>query len=439
MEQLLMIYPSLSLSGPGKAAPATAVLPSVAAVVAPYGTGTHYADEFANRGWQCVAVTPADDALPSLYRGTLDPAAYRQVVFHDNLEATATALRILRVTAVVAGTEIGVPLAEQLAHELRLPGNAPATSSRRRDKGAMARALAEAGVAGPRSLSTERLQEALSWAASLDTTHVVLKPADSAGSDGVAFCSNPDEIRTAWNRLHHVQNAMGGSNTHLVIQERLSGSQYVVNSVSAAGPGGTASHSLTEFWSDRRIGTHVYDRLDLMNRQGMLPRLLSRYTLRVLDALGIVNGPAHTEVMLVPGRGPLLIESGARPEGSYDPAAMREATGSDHIRDAVHAVVTGTPDRRAADRPHPFVTKVSLCAHRDGALDEELLRAVLTLPTVRGYVGTLVPGIQVRRTVDLLTSPGRLLLAADDPCAIEEDYRAIRSMEASGLYGWEAR
>ncbi|MFD4412483.1 hypothetical protein [Streptomyces sp. NPDC058475] len=436
-----MVYPSLSLSGPVTSGAAASVLPGLAAVVAPYGTGRHYVEEFVNRGWECVAVTPADDALPPLYRGAFDPTGYRRgVVVHDgSLEATATALRALRVTAVVAGTEIGVPLAEQLAHRLRLPGNNPATSAARRDKGAMARALAEAGIAGPRSLSTDRLQDALSWADSLDTTDVVLKPADSAGSDGVTFCSGAAEIRAAWDQLHQVRNAMGGSNEHLVLQERLSGSQYVVNSVSAMGPDGAPRHTATEFWSDRRTGsTHVYDRLDLMNPERMIPRVLAQYTVRVLDALGIVTGPAHTELMLVPGRGPLLIESGARPEGSYDPVAMREATGSDHIRDAVTAVVTGTPDR-LAKRPRSFVSKVSLIAPHDGALDEDLLRTLLTLPTVRGYVGTLISGIAVQRTVDLLTSPGRLVLAAQDPRAIDEDHHAIRALESAGLYGGEAR
>ncbi|MFF1733741.1 ATP-grasp domain-containing protein [Streptomyces sp. NPDC058247] len=419
---------------------ASPVRPGLAAVVAPYGSGRHYRDAFASRGWGCVAVIPADEALPSLYRGSLDPTGYRSVVVHDdNVQATAQALRTVGVTAVVAGTEIGVPLAEQLAHRLGLPGNDPQTSSRRRDKGAMAAALAAAGIAGPRSLSTDRLQDALAFAHSLDTTDVVLKPADSAGSDGVSFCSSPDEIRSAWEKLHLVPNAMGGSNQHLVIQERLQGVQYVVNSVSTVDSHGAPWHTVTEVWADRRTGTHLYDRLDLLPLQQPIPRRLAQYTERVLDALGITTGPAHTELMYVSGRGPMLIESGARPEGSYDPVAMREATGSDHIRDAVHAAVTGDPQPTAWHGPKSTVSKVSLIAPAAGALDADLLGPLLALPTLRGYVGTLVPGTPVRRTVDLLTSPGRLTLCAHDPRAIDEDYNAIRAIEAAGLYGEEWR
>lgn len=431
-----MTTPSISLHETPTGTTPSAVVTARAAVVAPYGTGQHYMSEFARRGWDCVAVTPADEALPALYRGRLDPAGYHSVVLHqDDIGATVRALRELQVSAVVAGTEIGVALAEQLAHHLGLPGNDPRTTGRRRDKGAMAAALTIAGIDAPRTLSTDRLQDALSWAHTLDSPDVVLKPGDSAGSDGVVFCSSPDEIRSAWAKLHEVPNKMGGSNDHLVIQERLQGSQYVVNSVSAPDLGGTPRHTITEFWSDRRTDdSHVYDRLDLLNRTRLIPRTLGEYTVRCLDALGIVHGPAHTEVMYVPRRGPVLIESGARPEGSYDPAAMREATGSDHIRDAVHAVVTSVPDHLAPEHPRSCVAKVSLIAPHDGTLDEDLLRAVMTLPTVRGYVGTLGPGTAVKRTTDLLSSPGRLTLVAQDLRSLDQDYKTIRSIEGAGLY-----
>lgn len=71
----------------------SSILPGRAAVVAPYGSGRHYPSEFADRGWDCVAVTPTDDALPPLFRGSLDPTGYRRVVVHDgNVDGTARAL-----------------------------------------------------------------------------------------------------------------------------------------------------------------------------------------------------------------------------------------------------------------------------------------------------------------------------------------------------------
>ncbi|MET7391435.1 hypothetical protein ACFYPT_40870 [Streptomyces sp. NPDC005529] len=407
----------------------------VVAVVAPYGTGSHYQAEVVAKGWGCVAVTTPEAQLPPMYRGRLDATGYRQVVVHNgDLQGTARTLASLGVTAIVAGTEIGVPLAEILAHRLGLPGNDPRTSELRRDKGAMAAALKKAGLDAPRSLSSDRLREALAWAAKQeDCDEFVLKPADSGGSDGVFFCTSPDDIRAAWNHLHGIPNALGGDNRHLVVQERLRGMQHVVNSVSAVDAGGTPRHTFTEIWADHRIG-HVYDRLDLRRPNRLVPKILAEYTARVLDVLGITTGPAHTEVMYARRRGPVLIETGNRPEGSYPVPAMREATGSDHIRDAVHAAITGRPERLSQPNPNTFVTKVSLIAPGDGALDEDRLQQLLHLPTVRGRVGALTAGTPVTRTVDLLTSPGRLLLASDNAPAITQDHAAIRKLEETGLY-----
>ncbi|MGW6214977.1 hypothetical protein [Streptomyces sp. NPDC055109] len=424
-------------SDPTVAAATTAT--GVVAVVAPYGTGSHYQAEVAAKGWGCVAVTTPEDELPPMYRGHLDESGYRQVVVHNgDLQATARTLASLGVTAIVAGTEIGVPLAEILAHRLGLPGNDPRTSDLRRDKGAMAAALKKAGLDAPQSLSTDRLRDALAWAAQQeDCDEFVLKPADSGGSDGVFFCTSPDDIKAAWNRLHGIPNALGGDNRYLILQERLRGMQHVVNSVSAVDAGGTPRHTFTEIWADHRIG-HVYDRLDLRRPNRLVPKILAEYTARVLDVLGIRTGPAHTEVMYARRRGPVLIETGNRPEGFYPVAAMREATGSDHIRDAVHAAVTGRLERLSHPVP-TFVTKVSLISPGDGALDEDRLQQLLDLPTVRGHVGALTAGTRVMRTVDLLTSPGRLLLASDDAHAITQDHAAIRQLEAAGLYSGDPR
>ncbi|MFJ4895850.1 hypothetical protein ACIP5U_38600 [Streptomyces sp. NPDC088788] len=432
---------SLQLTSDHTAAAATAsATTGVMAVVAPYGTGSHYQAEVAATGWGCVAVTTPEEQLPPMYRGHLDESGYRQVVVHNgDLQATARTLASLGVTAIVAGTEIGVPLAEILAHRLGLPGNDPRTSDLRRDKGAMAAALKQVGLDAPRSLSTDRLRDALAWAAQQeDCDEFVLKPADSGGSDGVFFCTSPDDITAAWHHLHGIPNALGGDNGHLILQERLRGMQHVVNSVSAVDAGGTPRHTFTEIWADHRIG-HVYDRLDLRRPNRLVPKLLADYTARVLDVLGITTGPAHTEVMYARRRGPVLIETGNRPEGSYPVLAMRKATGSDHIRDAVHAAITGRPERLSHPDPNTFVTKVSLISPGDGAFDEERLQQLLDLPTVRGHVGALTTGTRVTRTVDLLTSPGRLLLASDDAHAITKDHAAIRQLEKDGLYSGDPR
>ncbi|MGW7087389.1 hypothetical protein ACWGH2_28365 [Streptomyces sp. NPDC054871] len=84
--------------------------------------------------------------------------------------------------------------------------------------------------------------------------------------------------------------------------------------------------------------------------------------------------------------------------------------------------------------PRQHVARVSLIAPQDRALDEELLRTITTLPTVRQTVGDLRPGARARRTVGLANSPGELILAADSRRDVGMDHRAIRAAERRGLY-----
>lgn len=420
--------------------------PTLAVVSAPYGTGADFVHELRRAGCRVAAVTQPLALLPPHYRHALDTSLYDHVLYGTS-PATIAMLRDLGARHVFAGTEIGVEDSDTLAEALGLPGNRASTSRLRRDKGVMAAAIADAGLAVPHSLVTGSLTDALDWAAHLDGD-CVLKPTDSAGSDGVAICSTPEQLRTAWRRLHHVDNAMGGKNSVLVLQERLLGAQFVVNSVTlpATGPHEQPQHVITEVYRDRRIGDedspcpasgppHLYDRSDLLPLRGPLIHTLTSYVERALDSLDVRHGPAHTEVMMVPGRGPVLIEVGCRPMGAYDPAAMRLATGSDHVRDTVTAALTGTLPDLDRSRTPVHVTTVALISPARCVLDGTMLRRLMELPTVTGHVGNPEPGTTIEKTVDLLTAPLRITLTSTSQKDIDDDYDTIRGeIEPGGLY-----
>lgn len=54
---------------------------------------------------------------------------------------------------------------------------------------------------------------------------VVLKPTDSAGSDGVKLCHNFDEAKTHFEYLLTVEAVNGGYNTEVLCQEFLRGKE----------------------------------------------------------------------------------------------------------------------------------------------------------------------------------------------------------------------
>lgn len=408
---------------------------NVVAIVDPLSTGAYLAPEFCRRGWSAVAVI-SGDAIPDAFVKSFRSEDFIEVLTHSGqTDSLVEALRMHGVSVVVAGTEHGVQLADELAEVLGLPGNGTALSTARRDKFVMGERVRAAGVPVAASIVTDDVEEMIAWANRLGHASIVVKPVASAGSDGVAFCSGPNEIRRAFARIHGEVNPLGVYNRQVLAQERLVGEQYFVNTVSREG-----RHFIAEIWKDVRIisGDHnVYDREDLQSATGPLQEELTHYVVQVLDALGIHYGPAHTEVMMT-AAGPVLIECAARMQGAVNPEPHRMATGHSQVSLTVDCYTA--PDEFDALIGVPYrldkhLRVVSLIAPFDGeVLEGAALVELLALPTLVGAVRELRPGTPVRKTVDLFTSPAHFYLLGE-AADIDRDYARIRVLEAGGLYG----
>ncbi|HEY1621731.1 MAG TPA: ATP-grasp domain-containing protein [Streptosporangiaceae bacterium] len=420
--------------GHQRGTPAPRPAAGTAAIVHPYSTGRHLAGILRGRNWHAVAVLPGEP-LAVHDHASFQPGDYAAVVTdHEDPAGTAAGLAALGVSAVIAGTESGVPLADALAAKLGAPGNDPATSQARRHKGEMAEALARAGLARPRTIRAATLLQAQAAAMAIGGT-VVVKPADSAGSEDVVICQGIQDVAAAWQGAAGRVNLMGLRNDELLIQEYLRGRQFVVNTVSVqAGPGGRPWHYVAEVWLDRRRpaggGRLVYDRADLLTSQDPRAVQMTGYIQRVLTALGITAGPAHCEAMLT-SRGPVLIEAAARLAGMVEPEATRLALGASQADLAAEAATD--PAGFASRHKNPYTrlaraTQVALIAPRPGILSPQVLTAIVTLPTACGWSGHAEPGGKVLQTVDLVTSPGRVHLAG--PAAqVAADVIRIRQLE----------
>ncbi|MFD4551243.1 ATP-grasp domain-containing protein [Streptomyces sp. NPDC058466] len=405
------------------------------AIVDPVSTGAHLAPEFARRGWSAVAVL-SGDKIPDAYVKGFRRGDFTDVLTHTgDPAATVDRLKALDPRFVLAGAEHGVELADQLAEQLGLPGNGTRLSRCRRDKFAMVERIREAGLPAAASIISEDVAEIIAWAEDGERWPVVVKPVASAGSDGVAFCTTPAQVRAAFAAIHGTVDQLGGFNDRVMAQERLIGQQYFVNSVSREG-----RHYIAEIWKDVRVpvgDSQVYDREELLPGDGDPQRSLVGYVEQVLDALGIVHGPAHTEIMLT-ARGPVLIESGARLQGAVTPAPHAAATGTSQVALTVDCC---TEPEAFDELPgttyqlHKRLRVVSLIAPHDGTVAEgPALTELGALPTLSASVRSLAAGTPVRRTVDLFSSPDHLYLLDADPAAVERDYARIRALERGGLY-----
>jgi len=237
---------------------------------------------------------------------------------------TAAALRNVvgsaKLVACICGGESGVTLCDNLAEELGLPGNGTAIPHRR-DKKCQQELVGKAGQRSVRQAGGTQWSDVKDFVES-ETMPIVVKPVESAGSDGVKLCHTKEEAEAHFHLLMSAQLKVGSQGAAVLCQEFLRGKEYVVDHVSSNG-----KHKTTAIW--------VYDKRPANGAAfvyfGMLPvrsdseeaKLLVPYVRGVLDALQIKYGATHGEVMMTES-GPCLVEMNCRAhggDGSWVPMA----------------------------------------------------------------------------------------------------------------------
>lgn len=181
-----------------------------------------------------------------------------------------------------------------------------------------------AGLNANRQIQANSLQEALDWIDGTLSHPIVVKPANSAGSDCVFKCSTEAELKMACDSILTETNCLGLVNDRVLVQDFLQGTEYVIDCVSFRG-----QHRVAQvFRYDKRPKngrSFVYFSLQVVDpRTDSKAMQCVEYTFQVLDALGIAEGISHSEVIFDSRRGPTLVETGARPhggDGSWIPVA----------------------------------------------------------------------------------------------------------------------
>jgi biotin carboxylase len=229
---------------------------------------------------------------------------------------------------------------------------------------------------------------------------------------------------------------MGGHNAELLIQSFLAGPQYIVNTVSSRG-----SHFVTDIWKMdiTQTGRDVIPQgISLLDPETPHARWLVDYTLKALDALGIENGAAHSEVMLTRD-GPALIETGARVMGAAMDKPSYVAAGLTSQAGVLASVLAG--EALPAGAPHYYrkrhMSKVLFNFKAAAEVTQtDGLKRLATLASFDAHYRGLQPGNTVHRTADWFAQGGVIYLIHDSAAQIQDDIRQIRRWEDAGLlYG----
>ncbi|MBB2162441.1 ATP-grasp domain-containing protein [Gluconacetobacter sacchari] len=408
-----------------------------AIIVDPYSSGSLLAPEFVRRGFDCVAVHSQPLRIPD--NGGRPNGSFffaEQYLGAQGVEALgAELLRLGQPVAVVAGTESGVILSDQLSEYLNLPGNDRMSSLARRDKFLMHEAVKMSGLASVDQCVVRTTSEALKWLGMTGHDQVVSKPRSSAGSDNVRLCRSPGELEASVDTILRSMNYVGEKNHDALLQEYIPGTEYVVDTISSNGRHLTIN--LCCYTKSIVNGAFLYRETRFLPPTGELAEKLIRYNDAVLDVLGIVTGPAHSEIILSGEGSPILVEVGARLHGGVTgPQVVRRCSSLDPFDVLVDAYVDNDGFRAAANEGNRFIrhaTAYCFANQTEGIVTGFPSRnRLMCLASFFDFKANVSVGDKISKTVDLYSSPGWIVLCHHDAKQLASDLEEVKRLEAEG-------
>lgn len=381
------------------------------------------------------------------------PEAAKGLQYHAQIEErssiteTAAAVKAaaggMPILACIVGAETGVTLADKLSGDLKVRTNGELPMGDRRNKSVQQRTVKAAGLRAVREALGKKWEEVESF---VDTEHfpIVVKPVESAGSDGVKLCTTKVEARDHFQLLMESQRKCGSQGAAVLCQEFLKGKEYVVDHVSRDGV-----HKTVMVWVYDKRPTNgaafVYYGMIPVDAKSKEAQLLIKYTRSVLDALKLFNGPSHGEVMMT-SDGPCLVEMNCRShgwDGAWVPMANMLTGGYAQPQVALDSHIDGDAFAKIPDvYPSPFkaagqtVMLVSFFAGTVRSMPGyDRIKAMKSFVSLQTGVDI---GSRVELTVDLFTAVGCLVLAHSNAKQVEADLAEVRKLEKEGLFTYDA-
>lgn len=258
--------------------------------------------------------------------GSYDPAVARHCerIVHAPIADGPAILEVLRPLheerpfgRVLTTTEPDAESTGYVVDALGLTGVTEATARALKDKALTRELLAKYDLSPVRHQVVHSAEEASGFQRSVGG-RIVLKPVDGVAGLHIHPAAHADEAARAWRGL-----AADGFDAPIA-EEYVEGPVVGVDSFSFDGqhvPIGYSEYRMNERFVEWEVSTPS---------RAAAPHLaeLRALTVQLLDAVGLTEGPSHSEFVLTP-QGPRVLESHARPAGSGAPELVRHAFGVD--------------------------------------------------------------------------------------------------------------
>ena len=412
------------------------------AVVDCASSGQMYIDDIIEMGYRPLAVYTYFDTehaqawnsnVESVKKGIGNRAEFVQMSKDESSEEFIEQLRKYEIVCAIPGSEIGVRFADKLNAAFGLRGNDPDTTYLRCTKAGMYEALGKAGIRRIESAEVASAEDVEKFWKENRLTKAVLKFSESAGTVGLKICSSLDECLDHFGKMLSMYTMSGSTDSPILIQEYIGGTEYIVNSISVNG-----KHKITDVWRYEKIvqedGILVYDTCILVDR--LVPGMqdILQYDYKVLDAVDMKNGFCHNEIK-VDEKGPVLIETNARiMGGNLTREYLDEIFGTHMTDNTLKALLE--PAFFSNYIMSPYLPRKSAMfkfsiVPRDVKADlGPFFELVRHLDSYREIVYFGKSGVQeYPRTIDLETSPFFIRMINEDYGKLKRDYELLRLLE----------
>ena len=294
--------------------------------------------------------------------------------------------------------------------------------------------LKERGLRYIRGRVVTSLEEALDFYDSEGLKEVVIKPVYSCCSTGVRICLDRDEMINSLKLLFDSFNHYASKNNELLIQERINGTEYIVNTVSHKG-----IHRVTLVWKYNKVktseGAIIFDACETVNKLSLGEAEMVEYAFSVADALDIQYGPVHGEYM-IDEDGPVLIEVNCRPCGANMPAEYLDQISGQHETDSILDAYL-KPKRFFEELKKRYelyaygALKIFIVPNDIIARSSPIMDIGIQL---KSYFGSTIKSITndslfFPKTEDLYSSGGYMFLLNEDKSNLEMDLNFLRKIE----------
>lgn len=285
-------------------------------------------------GLEVVAIDPNPAAIG------LARAHHAHVADLADLERVLRIAREHRIDGVMTlAADYPMPVLGAVCEQLGLPGPSPDAVLKAVNKRVMRAALADAGVACPRSIAADDAVQAAQAVAAIGAD-CIFKPAMSHGGRGITRLprnATTAQIESAFRRAHAETRADG-----VLVEEFVEGPEFSVEAITWRGQ--TTVVAVTDKMTN---GAPYYVEVG-HNQPSRWPAdqvaMLRESARLAVRALGIDNAPSHTELRLS-AQGPCIMELAARLGGGFiNSHLVPLSSGVDIVRAAIAIALGDAPE-----------------------------------------------------------------------------------------------